>query len=91
MQHQVSGVKLDVAMLNVDMFSTRTDLCSLPSPREWKVSISAIEVGHPPPPQDCRLVFELPVNSNEFTALRRRYGGIGSVYDAAKSGRGKNS
>ncbi len=51
MQHQVAGVKLDVAMLNVDMFSTRTDLCSLQSPSEWKVSISAIEEEHPPPPR----------------------------------------
>jgi hypothetical protein len=92
MQHQVSGVKLDVAMLNVDMFSTRTDLCCLPSPRVWKVSISAIEVGQPPPPpQDCWLIFELPVNSNEFTALRRRNGGVGILYDAARSGGGKNS
>ena len=52
MQHQVAGVKLDVAMLKVDMSSTRTDLCNLPSPSEWKVSISAMEEEHPPPPPE---------------------------------------
>jgi hypothetical protein len=34
MQHQVAGVKLDVAMLKVAMFSTKTDLPTLPSPSE---------------------------------------------------------
>ncbi len=34
MQHHVAVVKLDVAMLKVAMFSTRTDLPTLPSPRE---------------------------------------------------------
>ncbi len=34
MQHQVTGVKLAVAMLKDDMFSTKTDLLTLPSPRE---------------------------------------------------------
>jgi hypothetical protein len=34
MQHHVAGVKLDVAMLKVAMFSTRTDPPTLPSPSE---------------------------------------------------------
>ena len=50
MQHQVAGVKLDVAMLKVAMFSTRTDLPTLPSPSEWKSSSGSRAVGLPPPP-----------------------------------------
>ena len=76
MQHQVSGVKLDVAMLNVDMFSTRTDLCSLPSPREWKVSISAIEVGHPPPPRTVGLFLSSRLI---LMSLLRSEGGMGGL------------
>jgi hypothetical protein len=82
MQHQVVGVKLAVAMLKDDMSSTKTDLFSLPSPREWKVSISAREV-ELPPPQDSWLVFELPVYSYQFATLQRRDGGIDHLYRAA--------
>ncbi len=39
-QHQVAGVKLVVVIVKLAMFSTKTDLFTLPSPREWKVSMS---------------------------------------------------
>jgi hypothetical protein len=49
-QHQVAGVKLAVAIVKLDIFSTRTDLFNLPSPKEWKVSSSPREERHPTPP-----------------------------------------
>jgi len=49
-QHQVAGVKLVVAIVKLAMFSTRTDLLTLPSPKEWKFSMSQKEEDIPPPP-----------------------------------------
>ena len=49
-QHQVAGVKLVVAIVKLAIFSTKTDLFTLPSPREWKVSKSLKAEGFPPPP-----------------------------------------
>ncbi len=84
MQHQVEGVKLAVAMLKDDMFSTRTDLLTLLSPRKWKWDIPA------PTPQDSWFVFELPIDSYQFTTLRRRDWLVGGLYEynAAESGKG---
>jgi hypothetical protein len=56
-QHHVAGVKLVVAIVKLAMFSTKTDLLTLPSPREWKVSMSLKEEDTPPPPQNSWLVF----------------------------------
>jgi hypothetical protein len=39
------------------IFSTKTDLFTLPSPREWKVSKSLKEEGFPPPPKTVGLLF----------------------------------
>ncbi len=55
-QHQVAGVKLVVAIVKLAIFSTKTDLFTLPSPREWKVSMSLKEEG-PPPPKTVGLLF----------------------------------
>ena len=56
-QHQVAGVKLVVAIVKLAIFSTKTDLFTLPSPREWKVSKSLKEEGFPPPPKTVGLLF----------------------------------
>jgi hypothetical protein len=57
MQHHVVGVKLVVAIVRLAMFSPKTDLFTLPSPIEWKVSMSPTEEGSPPPPRTVGLFF----------------------------------
>jgi hypothetical protein len=56
-QHHVAGVKLVVAIVKLAMFSTRTDLLTLPSPKEWKFSMSQKEEDIPPPPRTVGLFF----------------------------------
>ena len=50
-------MKLVVAIVKLAMFSTNTDLFTLPSPREWKVSMSPKEEGLPPQKKTVGLFF----------------------------------